>query len=67
MILACACSCVVGPSLAYFSKAIINETLKEAKLCYVERDSYRQLFNALQEGVLVIQDSKIIFMNELAN
>ena len=53
--------------MVYFSKAIIQETMREARLCYVERDSYRQLFEALQEGIIVVQDDQITFMNQLAN
>lgn len=44
------------------------ETLTEAKLSYQQRDSYRRMFNALQEGIVVIDDnSTISFMNDLSN
>lgn len=41
--------------------------MREARLSYIERDSYRQLFEALQEGIIVVQDDQITFMNQLAN
>ena len=61
------CSCILAPAMVYFSKAIIQEQMNEAKLSYIERDSYRQLFDALQEGIIVVQDDQIMFMNALAN
>ena len=61
------CACVLAPAMVYFSKAIIQEQMNEAKLSYIERDSYRQLFDALQEGIIVVQDDQIMFMNALAN
>ena len=32
---------IIAPSLGYFSKEIVNQTLNEAKLFYIERDSYK--------------------------
>ena len=65
--IACLFSCIIAPALGYFAKAIINQTINEAKLSYIERDSYKQLFDALLEGILVVQDNQITFMNMLAN
>ena len=47
LIIALIFSCILGPSFVYFSKAIIQETMSEARLSYIERDSYKQLFDAL--------------------
>ena len=58
---------LVAPSIGYFSKAILEESVNEAKLFYAERDSYRQLFDALQEGIIVVQNNKVTFMNQLSN
>lgn len=47
LILSLVFACFVAPSLGYFSKAIIEEIMNEARLNYAERDSYKQLFDAL--------------------
>ena len=46
----------------------MQEALVEAKLSFMERDDYRKMFNALQEGIVVIEDqTTITFMNDLSN
>jgi hypothetical protein len=47
--------------------AIVNESITEANLSYGERDSYKRMFDGLQEGVIVCKDMNVTFMNELAN
>jgi hypothetical protein len=39
----------------------------EAKLSYQQRDGYRRMFDGLQEGIIVIEDSNLGFMNDLSN
>jgi PAS domain-containing protein len=59
---------IMIPTFGYISNSILNETLTEAKLSFQQRDSYRRMFNSLQEGVIVIDDEEsITFMNELSN
>ena len=41
LIISCVFACLISPAMVYFSKAIIKETMAEARLGYVERDSYR--------------------------
>ena len=55
--------CILGLFLGYLSKAIMNEILNEAQNVYIERDSYKKLFDALQECILVVQKDKVTFMN----
>lgn len=47
LVLFCVFACFLAPFYVYLSKAILNETMEEAKLLYIERDSFRQLFDAL--------------------
>ena len=63
LVLSCTFACLLSPAMVYFSQSIVRETMKEARLSYIERDSYRQLFDALQEGIIVVQDDQITFMN----
>lgn len=60
-------SLLIAPAIGYFSNALMDEMLNQAKLNYAERDSYKQLFDALQEGIIVIQEDQITFMNALSN
>lgn len=58
---------IMIPAFNNINVAILNETLDEAKLSYIERDSYKQLFDCLQEGIIVCQGSHVVFMNDLSN
>jgi len=51
----------------YISKGIEEENLNEAKLFLNQKDMFRRMFNGLQEGIILLNDSKINFMNELSN
>lgn len=51
----------------YISKGIEEENLNEAKLFFSQKDQFRRMFNGLQEGIILLNDSKINFMNELSN
>jgi len=53
LVLSSVFACLLAPFYVYFSRAIMNETIEEAKLLYNERDSFRQLFDALQECIIV--------------
>ena len=46
---------------------MIAEQISEAKLSYQERDMYKQMFDGLQEGVIVCKGNEVTFMNELSN
>jgi hypothetical protein len=59
--------CLIIPSFGYISTGILNETQEEIRMGYYERDGFRRMFDALQEGVIVFQSDEIIFMNELSN
>ena len=43
------------------------ESLKEAKLSYTQKDEFKRMFDALQEGIIVLSDNKLDFMNDLSN
>ena len=60
-------SCVLVPIFMMLSKAISNESLEEAQMLYREQDLYKRMFDSLQEGIIVMQDGKATFMNELSN
>lgn len=51
----------------FISKGIEDENLNEAKLAFSQKDMFRRMFNGLQEGIILLSDSKINFMNELSN
>jgi hypothetical protein len=59
--------CMMVPCFGYITNAIQNELTDEIKMSYYERDGFRKMFDALQEGVIVIQSNEILFMNELSN
>jgi len=59
-------ACFLAPFYVYLSKQMLNETMNEAKLLYTEKDSFRQLFDALQECIIVLQSDQISFVNSLA-
>jgi hypothetical protein len=40
---------------------------EEIRMSYYERDGFRRMFDALQEGVIVFQSDEIVFMNDLSN
>ena len=46
---------------------IINESILEAKFSYQEKDTFKRMFDGLQEGIIVTTNNKITFMNELSN
>jgi len=59
---------ILIPIFGKITNNIINETLAEAKISFQQRNDYRKMFNALQEGIIVIEgNSTISFMNELSN
>lgn len=60
-------TCLIVPSFGYISTGIQQEIQEEVKIGYYERDGFRRMFDALQEGVIVFQSDEIIFMNELSN
>jgi hypothetical protein len=60
-------TCLIVPSFGYISTGILMETAEEIKMGYYERDGFRRMFDALQEGVIVFQSDEIIFMNDLSN
>ena len=45
---------ILIPSFVWVTNTIYTETMNEAKASYVERDNFRRMFDALQEGIIVI-------------
>jgi hypothetical protein len=58
---------IMVPKFNQINTAIVNESITEAKLSYEERDSYKRMFDGLQEGIIVSKDNNVTFMNDLAN
>ena len=59
--------CIMIPNFARINNQLFEETLEEAKLSYKESDMYKRMFDGLQEGVIVMTENNITFMNELSN
>ena len=55
------------PSFASILMTILNDI--ESETCDLKKGKvvYRNMFNGLQEGLIVIQNKNITFMNELSN
>ena len=51
----------------YIQTNISNELLKEAKKNLAQRDRYIKMFDALQEGIIVVQGANLIFLNDICN
>ena len=58
---------LIVPVFGMISSGIQNELSEEVRMSYYERDGFRRMFDALQEGIVVFQTNEIIFMNELSN
>lgn len=60
-------TCLMVPAFCIISAGIQNELSEEIRMSYYERDGFRRMFDALQEGIIVFQSDEILFMNELSN
>lgn len=49
------------------TNTINDEILAEAKLSYMDRDNFKKMFDALQEGIIVLHGNAITMMNDLSN
>jgi len=58
---------ILVPAFLYITTYINNEHQQEAALAYIEKRNYKQMFDAIQEGIVVLQGENIILMNELSN
>ena len=59
--------CIFVPGFMLITNTINEEILAEAKLSYMNRDNFKRMFDALQEGIIVIQGDTISMMNDLSN
>ena len=60
-------SIIMIPAFGYIIHGIQSELSEEIRESYYQRDGFRRMFDALQEGILVFQEGKIVFMNDLSN
>lgn len=67
LIIAIVYTSLMIPIFGTISSKVADDCIDEAKLSYQQRDGYRKMFDALQEGIIVVQDMKVSFMNELSN
>jgi len=58
---------VLVPSFMYITTYINSEHQEEAALAFIEKRNYKQMFDAIQEGIVVLQGDHITLMNELSN
>lgn len=58
---------VLIPAFLYVVNCINSEYLEEANLAFMERNNYKKMFDALQEGIIVTQGPDIVLMNDLSN
>ena len=58
---------ILVPSFVFIIDALLNETIDEAKISYAQRNQFKWMFDSLQEGVIVIAEKEITFINDLAN
>jgi hypothetical protein len=58
---------IMIPKYIQINDTIVNESIQEAKESYQERDTYKKMFDGLQEGVIVFKNCEVTFMNELSN
>ena len=59
--------CIFVPGFMLITNTINEEILAEAKLSYMNRDNFKRMFDALQEGIIVLQGDSITMMNDLSN
>lgn len=59
--------CVMVPAFVFITNTINEEILGEAKASYMDRDNFKRMFDALQEGIIVLQGNSITMMNDLSN
>ena len=51
----------------YIQTNIQNELLKSARRNVAAKDRYIKMFDSLQEGIVVLQGPKLIYMNDISN
>ena len=56
--------------LPFFAKVFFNiqeAFMQEVRLSYGVKDQFKRMFDSLQEGIVVLNDGDIEFMNDLSN
>jgi len=48
------------------ASAIMQETIDESNISIAQGNKFKCMFDSLQEGIIVIQDDEVKFMNELS-
>ena len=66
LVMSIAYTCMMVPAFGYISAGIQNELIEEVRTSYYERDGFRRIIDALQEGIIVFQNDEIVQMNELS-
>ena len=59
--------CILVPTFDHVSASIQNESQNEAKLTYGQKNEFKKMFDALQEGIIVVDKDRIDFMNTLSD
>ena len=56
--------------MPFFARVFFNiqeAFMAEVRLSYGVKDQFKRMFDSLQEGIVVVNDGKIEFMNDLSN
>lgn len=56
--------------LPFFAKVFFNiqqAFMSEVRLSFGVKDQFKRMFDSLQEGIIVLNDGEIEFMNDLSN
>ena len=59
--------CILVPGFILITNTINEEIIAEARESYMDRDNFKRMFDALQEGIIVLQGNSINMMNDLSN
>ena len=59
-------ACLLVPFFQIVSDSIITEAFEEQKWAFKKENQYKKMFDSLQEGIIVMQNQKIHFMNDLS-
>jgi len=45
----------------------MQEAIDEQRMAFSRQDGFKKMFDSLQEGIIVMKDGKLNFMNDLSN
>ena len=58
---------ILVPVFALITGSIVSEQMEEAKMSFYQKDYFKRMFDSLPEGIIVMKNGKISFMNDLSN